>query len=1147
MNTLANHITINHHYARSTNLERDSGTPGALDGYLPTGRVVEMVDRITNALNAGTGGAWSVTGPYGSGKSSLGVFLAALLGDRHTDGHHTAYRLINTIDPSLAADIDDARNRFDQQPFTDALVTAQAEPVTHTITRALERAVALTFGKTPTARVFPEIKLLQAARSDIDSPDPRRTGPSPASLLNVAVALANHAPLLLVVDEFGKNLEAAQHRPDADLYLLQLLAEASQTERGAPIVLITLQHLAFGDYAAAADTAQQREWAKIQGRFEDVVFVDAPAQTRRLITSVFTHSNVLHKRIRTWAKTSATAMRDAHLFDLDDIELLASCYPLHPAALAVLPELCRRYGQNERSLFGFLAGTDPNAVPQLLNQHEVPFSGPLPSIGLADVYDYFATSGNAATSRTSRFAEITVKLRDIAGLPADQVAVAKSVAVLNLVASNGPLSASPTLLHTVHSSVKDRLDDLLAGNVIVHRTTTDEYRVWHGSDVDLEAQLDRARAETASIDPYELLTATAPLDPVIAAGHSMRTDTLRTFERRYLRPGTQPDELAAQSPYDGRLYLSLDPQRRLPDAVAQLPLCIHDSDRIEQLVAAAREVHAHDIVLVDPDVADDWVARNEIRERRADAERTLHATLDATWSSGTMTLITRSGQHPLDTVGLPALSEAADIAYTATVPIRNETLNRVEISSIGAKARRLLIQAMLGHEADERLGLDGNGPEMAMYRAVLAASGIHSCNDRTGDWHIRQPSDPRFKTAWDAIVEQLKSATDRRINLEDLYATLQLPPIGMKAGPIPVLIHAALIATSDEVALYEHGTFKPVLTDDVSDRLVRNPGHFEVKHFANARPGARRQIVEQLAERLGIPTKFRKHRVGNVLAIVGALVNTIGQLPPITLNAVKLSDYTLAVRSAILEATEPDQLLFTNLPAAVGLDSVGPDAETWPQVETFTNRLVAAISELNGYFDETLDSLRKELLEASAESSRYTLALQAKLVTDEILDQELRTFALALADDSFDERHWIENLATTVTRTALRHWGPAHRTVFSTELAGRLASFRRVQILHQESRTTGAALFSARRHTVTDATGAENAIFIALDDTDRQRAQAGFDAWVNSLEEFYASRAEAEKVAYGIAGEAVLGRPLAASSVTDSLNSIPNLKAANCD
>ena len=46
MTTLADYITINNSYTRSSNLERDAGTQSALDGYLLTGRVLEMVERI---------------------------------------------------------------------------------------------------------------------------------------------------------------------------------------------------------------------------------------------------------------------------------------------------------------------------------------------------------------------------------------------------------------------------------------------------------------------------------------------------------------------------------------------------------------------------------------------------------------------------------------------------------------------------------------------------------------------------------------------------------------------------------------------------------------------------------------------------------------------------------------------------------------------------------------------------------------------------------------------------------------------------------------------------------------------------------------------------------------------------------------------
>ena len=105
-------------------------------------------------------------------------------------------------------------------------------------------------------------------------------------------------------------------------------------------------------------------------------------------------------------------------------------------------------------------------------------------------------------------------------------------------------------------------------------------------------------------------------------------------------------------------------------------------------------------------------------------------------------------------------------------------------------------------------------------------------------WPFRSPTDESLQPAWTMLQEEFKRSTSQRINLSEVYAALLLPPFGMKEGAIPVLVTTALIASSDEVAIYEHGTFKPLLTSELSERMVRNPGHFDIKHFANT-TGAR--------------------------------------------------------------------------------------------------------------------------------------------------------------------------------------------------------------------------------------------------------------------------------------------------------------------
>ena len=141
MTTLADHIGIASRYSRSANLERDAGAGDALDGYVLTGRVLEVLDRIVATIGTSAGGAWSVTGPYGSGKSSLGIYLDALLGPEDTETHTQASDALNAVEPELANVSSSTKPAA--PPVSLRPVTAQQEPVTHSVTRA------------PTKRCFP--------------------------------------------------------------------------------------------------------------------------------------------------------------------------------------------------------------------------------------------------------------------------------------------------------------------------------------------------------------------------------------------------------------------------------------------------------------------------------------------------------------------------------------------------------------------------------------------------------------------------------------------------------------------------------------------------------------------------------------------------------------------------------------------------------------------------------------------------------------------------------------------------------------------------------------------------------------------------------------------------------------------------------
>ena len=82
------------------------------------------------------------------------------------------------------------------------------------------------------------------------------------------------------------------------------------------------------------------------------------------------------------------------------------------------------------------------------------------------------------------------------------------------------------------------------------------------------------------------------------------------------------------------------------------------------------------------------------------------------------------------------LSDVCDVVYSASPEISNEMLGRRELTSQAAKARRELLTAMVEHHDEEWLGMEGFGPEKAMYAALLRHPRIHRDNgDGTFGYH----------------------------------------------------------------------------------------------------------------------------------------------------------------------------------------------------------------------------------------------------------------------------------------------------------------------------------------------------------------------------------------------------------------------------
>lgn len=1026
----------------STNVEHDRNIE-TLKNYLPSTSTLDAVERLAFGMRDGRSSrALSITGPYGSGKSTMAIFLDGLVSPMNGTEWKHAYAILKNSSPKLADILIDSRKKMGihRNGLVRCLITSKREPISVTVLRAINAGVNRYFTKY-SASNFPEAKNLKNIIKQMD----RGIIPDPESIIKVVSSLCSVSPVMILIDEFGKNIQyfTETNTKESDLFLLQQLVEMSGRTRKIPLFMVTLQHMSFDEYSVGISSAERKEWAKVQGRFDDIPFANSPDQTRLLVTSVI-QPGTSPKRmtvVKDWARRQRRDMKKAGLRSDLSLEMIMSCYPVHPLSLEVLPEFCMRYGQHERTLLSFMSGHGKYTVATFIDEGRWSEGDPLPTMDLDVLYDYFVSGSpliHSTSANITRLMEIETIIRDSHGLDDIEVKTLKTIGVLNLISKSGKLRASKNMIgYAIGKDPTKILQKLEKKSIVTYRRYADEYRIWHGTDVNIQAKLEIARKRYTNASLAEMLSDVMTLDPIVAARHTIKTGTMRLFERQFVDPG-KVGRPVGHTGYDGNIMyvvgrLSLDKK-----PVSKKPVIIVESRDPDELKNAAIEARAIHDILDSPDVSSDWVARHELEERLAAAETLMDTSFDRVF--GDMARWWYFGKKKQEKKGTASaiVSDVCDAAYPDTPLIYNEMINRIKLSSQGATARNRLLSAMISGLDKPQLGIEGWGPERAMYEAVLRGTGIHKKDPKSPVWKIGEPN-KKLSAVWRKILKPLKG-TGYRVSVAQIYESLKLPPFGVKDEVLPVLVFAELLAYRDNMALYEHGTFCPRLSDEIAERLSKNPEYFELKYFESNT--AKKKILKEAASSLGLRPD------AGLLDIVSHLVMTVNAVPKYSKKTKNLNKAAMAARDTILQAVEPDTLLFEGLPRVLVSKSLNGKRVTPRDITNFARRLAKATNDIRSAFDAMLDGLAQILFDSTGIEDRHKLSSTAKSVLESVSDQKMKVFLNAVAADMLSDEDWIKYVAMTLTDIPPADWSDEQRAMFENSLADISGKFKRLASLH---------------------------------------------------------------------------------------------------
>lgn len=1053
-------IYPNQQVNRSINLERDKGQKNTIENYQITGKGIEILRRFLSSMNGEGISAWSITGPYGMGKSAFINFLLALTSHKYLTVKEIAIKKLADFDSKIEKEFTETINKVSyNKGFINIPVTASYEPINNSIAKGILHALSNNgFENNETSLLKNSLPFKQLLESD--TPD--------THLILICLSSLRKKfdrPIFLAIDEIGKNLEFMAHFPEkGDIFILQLLAETTG------IYLWVCLHQSFEGYAVGLNNQQRKEWNKIQGRFEDISFIESTTQMLSLTKRALLHRPILKnfKILYNWASSFvklAKKNKIPYLKEMTEQEVIA-LYPFHPTAAIVLPELCRRFAQNDRTLFSFLCSGDPHALPEFLKMNSITDNN-LPFLGINYLYDYFfSVSASAFINRpeAQKWIEIQNIIEQSRVLSNKKQAILKTIGILNLISSQFSLPANPDVLECICRDVlnmdKDefnkKINDLRK-TIIFYREYAKEFRLWEGSDFDIGKAIENKKAKLEMNQLESVLQKYYPLSDKIASRHSYQTGTIRRFECKWIdkikiSDGNIP---STSKGYDGLLLYAFGDNSQLQNFPTTCkngePLIVLYSTHKNQIKELILEAAAIKSILNEaPELINDSVARKEVKYRAYIADDYVRRYVNKVYSPGSKDMHCYVGSNVIDLNSHKdlslQLSKLCDDIYNKCPLIKNEMINYNKISSAAASARRELAEAMVAREQEKYLGLKGFGPEVALYRTLLRLNGLH--RDKDGIWCFVKPEEmhPKLLSIWNFIDELLRNANNDSdsdlVNIQTMIEKIKMPPFGMREGPILIFLLHYLIVNNSEIALFQEGEYKPYFGEAEVSLLIKRPELFSIKRF-NANP-IQRNVIKTYFEVLNSKEIQMDDTLRNtsLLKIVSPLLKFIDNLPRYSKVTRQISLSSQKLRSTLLNSREPITLIFKEIPEALGMPAIDFDNIEDNCRKDFSQALESALSELDIAYTKLNQKIQENMMKAFGWESnldnfhifRQEIQKQFLPVYSSNVSKELKHILGALVNKNNDNEEWARSIAGLITKKPVASWGDSELDSFIINL-----------------------------------------------------------------------------------------------------------------
>lgn len=711
------------------------------------------------------------------------------------------------------------------------------------------------------------------------------------SVVDALVEQTNYSGINIIFDEFSKFLEANIDKSKMlNFKIIQDIAEIASRSGKKQIHFTCITHKEILDYSSSDS------FKTVEGRFKHIKFVASSEQSYELISNAIdkdTGFAAFKKKNKTIFDEVCSKSAIIDVFNeisseaLED-KLLYGCFPLTPLSAYALLNISELVGQNERTLFTFLAQDGDHTFRSFLEKEHKSIEFITPDY----IYGYFEELFKKEVFNAK--VHSIWKKTDSALMQAkddSQTRILKAMAIISMI-GNSRLKNTPAHLKAallMDDVVFEQAMRFLQKEHIISQRDTSEYVLLTANGVDVQKSVDTyVKSKSIKIDLGKMLNEICDSGFVFPREHNDRYSILRYFKKIYMDAKEfvnvkNAEQLLTRYPYDGLIiYLVQDKSTevsRIENKIKafnnhpQIIICTSDLlfENVEVLKQLEAIKHLKEENLQHPDPH--YLEEMEIYEQ--DLIRRIQDYIGLMFAprSPHSEYLNGSGILNIDSQVrlVQTISRICNECYNRTPIINNEMVNKNVLNAQNIKGRDLVIQQILNcAESNVIPCMEGYGQEVSIFKSVLSRTGL-DVNPRTKDEGLNE--------ALDRIHDFIAGCESGKRNFAGLYQTLCAAPFGLRKGIIPIFIAYELRQYKEGVIFYYEDK-EIELTPNLLSNLNESPANYQLLiETGTAEKDAYLSDLEQI---FADNADNRTSSINHVYSVVKSMQNWIRSLPEYT-------------------------------------------------------------------------------------------------------------------------------------------------------------------------------------------------------------------------------------------------------------------------